>query len=77
MLLNMRDKETDGLVSRDYLDLNMSLSVERLEDGKYCVDLNNKYRTYDTFSTQEKAERYLKEISSTRNQLEEELRAYV
>lgn len=77
MLLNMRDKETGGLVSRDYLDLDMSLSVAQLSDGKYCVDLNKEYRTEDTFGTQEEAEEYLKEISSTRNQLEEELRAYI
>ena len=77
MLLDMRDKETGDLVSRDVLDIDMALSIVQLEPkNKYCVSINKKYRDDVLFGTKAEAENRLKLISSARNKLESELREY-
>lgn len=77
MLLDMRDKETGDLVSRDVLDIDMALSIAYLgTEDKYCVSINKKYRDDVLFGTKAEAENRLKLISSARNKLESELREY-
>ena len=76
MLLNMRDIQTDDLVSLDVLDIDMALSISKNSDDKYYVNVNKKYRTDEVFATKEEAEASLKLISSIRNKLESELREY-
>ena len=73
----MRDKQSGDLVSFDILDIDMALSVEQDIINKYFVSLNEKYRSDDLFSTKSEAEEHLKLISSMRNQIENELRAYI
>lgn len=75
MLLDMRDKQTNELISRDILDIDMILSIENF-NGKYGVSLSDKYRADELFDTKEEAENYLKTISSMRNEFEGKLLEY-
>ena len=44
-----------------------------MKDAKYIVNLNNKYRLYDTFLTKEDAKFQMFSIANARNELETEL----
>ena len=56
MMLNVADKN-DESESKDILDLDLDMSIWYIgmKDVKYIVNLNNKYRLYDTFLTKEDA----------------------
>ena len=71
----MRDKQTNELISRDILDVDMTLSIGNF-DGKYGVSLSNSYRADKLFDTKEEAEDCLKKISSMRNEFESKLLEY-
>ena len=75
MMLNMREKTTRKLVSKDILDIDMDLSVEEGNDG-YYVEVNQDYISDETFKTQTEAEDFLRSLSLARNTIESELRAY-
>ena len=72
MMLNVADKN-DEPESKDILDLDLDMSIG-MKDDKYIVNLNNKYRLYDTFLTKEDAKFQMFSIANARNKLETEFR---
>lgn len=73
--MNIDFRDSDGkLYSKDILDIDLDMNVFKLETGKYRVNLNREYVYDEEYDTKEEAEAGLKNLSSTKNQLENELR---
>ena len=73
--MNIDFRDSDGkLYSKNILNIPLDMEVSELESGKYRVNLNSKYVYDEKYDTKEEAEAGLKNLSRTKNQLENELR---
>ena len=76
MMLDLRNKKTGELVSRNIINVSMDmLFIEEEEEpplgGKsFYVSVNKEYRSDGVFSRKEDAEEELKRISAMRNEAE-------
>lgn len=75
MILGIRDKETNKLLMKDVLDIDFDMSVFE-EEGKYYINVNNKYILPDEFTSEHLAEQRMIDIAIKRNALEQELRDF-
>lgn len=75
MMVNMRNKKNNKLVSKDILDINLNMSVSAVENG-FRVSMNKQYYLDEYYSSEQDAEDAIKNISLSRNLLENELKMY-
>lgn len=75
MLIPMRDKN-NNLVSKDILDIDFDMEIEKQRDDTYRLWLNKNYYSVETYSTIESAEKELLTIIDARNQAEAELKMF-
>lgn len=69
MMIDLRNKESNELVSFDILDMDMSLRIEKRGEF-YAVSINEDYVFDCVFSTEAEALECLKTISICRQVLE-------
>lgn len=75
MLIPMRDKKGE-LVSKDVLDIDFDMSIEKHDDNGYKLRINKDYYGIDTFATKDEAEKELLMMIDERNQAEADLRNF-
>ena len=75
MLIPMRDKN-DELVSKDVLDIDFDMSIEKNDDNSYKLRINKDYCGIDKFATRDEAEKELLMMIDVRNEAEAYLRSF-
>ncbi len=70
----MRDRD-QNLVSKDILDINFDMKIEKSGE-KYKLRINNNYCGTEIFDTKEDAEKELLMMIDERNQAEADLRNF-
>ena len=73
-LTSLRDKDNQ-LVVKDMLDIDFNMYVKE-EQGNFFVQVNQRYRLDENYTTQKAAEDAMLKIAGQRNQLEESLKGY-
>lgn len=76
MLINLREKKSDKLLVKDYLDVDFDMVVEETLVGKFVVSVNKTYRLDDQFISRQDAEDAMLKVMDNRNQLENEFRDF-
>lgn len=75
MLVPMRDSD-GNLVSKDILDINFDMKVEKTNDNKYKLKINKNYYGIETYKNKDRAEKELLMMIDARNQAEADLRSF-
>lgn len=73
--MNITFRDSDGkLYSKDILSITLDMEVSKTTDGKYRVNLNNKYVYDEEYNTEKEAEEQLEHLTKIKNELENEFR---
>ena len=73
MLINLREKESNDLVIKDYLDVDFDMYIEESNNNEFMIRVNKKYRLDDTFDSRQDAEYEMLKIMKNRNRIEHEI----
>lgn len=74
MLLTLKDK-AGNIIVKDMLDIDFDMSVQE-ENGKYCVNVNHRWRLSEEFASKDDAVEEMISIANGRNSLEREFRSF-